>query len=140
MKFDKVLTYILLLLALSMPGFGYLYLSNQYVEMEILILILASVFHSIPIFIVGLFCARMDFDEEDEESEDDDTQFVLLASFYAILIYFIAIGVFYMSEYVGAPFKSLIVTIYSVMFAALFLKTLAQKRTPDKKKSKKKKK
>ena len=57
LRTDKIFTYIFLILALLIPGYGYLTLTNLdlLLKLNYLNVIMSSFFYSLPIFICGLF-------------------------------------------------------------------------------------
>jgi len=90
-SFIKFITYTFLFLALIMPGFGYLYLSNLelFMKLDFMKLIFLSILFSIPLFIIGLIISTIKLDEI--KKDKDRFALIFVASVFTLTIFFLAI-------------------------------------------------
>jgi nicotinamide riboside transporter PnuC len=96
---DKIRTYLFLLLALTIPGVGYLYLDKTQIffSTDILRLIILSIFYSVPILIIGITFQVTDSEYEKEknklmeEKKDISERLMFLSSSFVLISFFGAI-------------------------------------------------
>ena len=93
---DKVFIYLLTIIALIIPGFGMIYLTNFELlrELELLRLIILSIFFSMPLFVFGIIVGSVAVQEV--VKKDDFFRVLLGASFVTIISFFLSAG-FYIS-------------------------------------------
>ena len=113
---NKLFTYILILIALIIPGFGYLFLTKTeelFFRLDIIRLILLSIFYSTPLLITGIIYTLFQYDLKSKSEEDYYQKLMNQTSFFSLVSFFISTLAFFFIKNIWL-FNDLIHLTYSV--------------------------
>ncbi len=123
---DKFLTYIFVLFALIIPGFGYLYYNKfeLFLDLELTKLLILSIFHSLPLFVSSIIIVNSgkifekDLEKLRKKKKDVNFKILLSASLFTILIFFLLLFISYITS------QSLLMLMNTVSVGCIFAITL----------------
>jgi len=123
MPSSKFFTYMMISIAVIIPGFGYIYLSRfeLFLSLEIVKLILLSIFYSTPLLMLGILYTILENKVIDKAKEDYYRKLMNQVSSFIIVSYFLSIiGFFLLKRPIGLDNMmnySYVVAIFLVILA-----------------------
>ncbi len=128
LKGYQILSYLFLFLALTIPGVGYLYLSEyeKFLNLEFGKLMLVSIFYSFPIFVFGVvdyFFNEKGYSSRKAKSKNLKKQMdeIVLALYYisafTLVSFYCSLCIYFLSSI----FKNLLIIMYLVSPALIFI-------------------
>ncbi len=97
---SKFFTYLLILIAIVIPGLGHIYLSQYelFLKLDVYKLLLLSIFYSSPLFIMGIFYLIIQDNSKTKNKEDYYRIMINNCSTFILVVYFLSLGWFYYTD------------------------------------------